>query len=161
MDHHQENGSAMSRALAIPEVLEDILLHLPPRDILRAQQISNFFQAVIRGSKLLQENIFLLPQQAAATRCTNGLIFDQTDALLQLDDQVTALSMLVAQPPQPRVTVRAISVEGHQPGVCRITNPAGVTLRDVRCQYSWWSDRTVPPLNVWLDLPVAWHEGSG
>jgi hypothetical protein len=84
-----------------------------------------------------------------------------TDALLQLDDQVTALSMLVAQPPQPRVTVRAISVEGHQPGVCRITNPAGVTLRDVRCQYSWWSDRTVPPLNVWLDLPVAWHEGSG
>jgi hypothetical protein len=83
-----------------------------------------------------------------------------TDALLQLDDQVTALSMLVAQPPQPRVTVRAISAEGHQPGVCRITNPAGVTLRDVRCQYSWWSDRTIPPLNVWLDLPVAWHEGS-
>jgi hypothetical protein len=179
----QENKSAVSAALAIPEILENVLRYLSSRDILRVQRTSQFFAAVIHGSKVIQEDLFLLPRRTHRPRRINHLIFDQksgpkhipapqarhgplrltvrlTDELLLLDDQATVLNMLIVQPAEVGVTARATSVKGHNPGVCRITNPHGVTLRDVRCQYSWWSDRAIRPENVWLNLPEDKSEGN-
>jgi hypothetical protein len=176
------SGSAIAAAFAIPEVLENVLRHLPPRDIFRAKRTSKFFEAVVQGSQLIQEDLFLRPR-IAGHRAINNLIFileddpvrveqdvvryrsDRTsvhgpfqlavrlaDVLLQLNNQAKVLDMLVVQPVVLKVTARAVSFNGCDPGRCRITNPAGVTLRDVVDQYSWWSDRNDLIKNVWLYL---------
>jgi hypothetical protein len=183
----QPAESAVSVAFAIPEVLENVLRHLPPRDVHRAKRTSKFFDAVVQGSQLIQEDLFLRPR-TAGPRCVNSLIFiledvptrvqqgivryksdsrfvygpfqlaiRLTDELFQLDYQSNALNMLVVQPVESKVTARAVSTKGHDPGRCRITNPAGVTLRDVFDQYSWWSDRTDLPKNIWVYISGPIH----
>jgi hypothetical protein len=178
MNH--STGSAASVAFAIPEILENVLRHLSNRDMLRAKRTSKFFDAVVEGSKLIQEDLFLQPR-STGPRCINDLIFifqdvnifaqgsvakrtsDQvfkhgpfqiavwlTDELFQLDDQAKVLNMLVTQPVVPVVTARAVSASGRDTGRCRITNPVGVTLRDIVDQHSWWSERTDLIKDVWV-----------
>ncbi|KAF1995172.1 hypothetical protein P154DRAFT_526545 [Amniculicola lignicola CBS 123094] len=50
--------STCSRVLNTPELLEAILLQLPERDILLAQQVSRTFQAAITSSPALQQALF-------------------------------------------------------------------------------------------------------
>lgn len=45
----------------IPELLENILLNLPIRDLLLAQRVNKTFQATILGSSKLQQALFLKP----------------------------------------------------------------------------------------------------
>lgn len=56
--------TAAQNALEITELLEGILVHLPPKDILLAQRVSKYWQAVIKGSRDLQQLLFLKPVDA-------------------------------------------------------------------------------------------------
>lgn len=50
-----------SRLFVIAELVEQILLHLPIHEFLRAQLVSRFFRDVIRDSRLIQQALFLQP----------------------------------------------------------------------------------------------------
>lgn len=56
---------AASTALAIPELLEAILLSLPTQDILFAQRVNTFFHATIRNSIHLRRELFFEPEPAS------------------------------------------------------------------------------------------------
>lgn len=62
-DEHftSETTSARSRAFGVTEVLENILLKLPIRDLLFAQGVSKQFQQVILDSITLQRALFFKP----------------------------------------------------------------------------------------------------
>ena len=51
--------TAESRIFAIPELLENFLLHLPERDLLLAQRVSRSFRDVTTASVQLQRKLFL------------------------------------------------------------------------------------------------------
>lgn len=53
--------------LASPELLEEILLSLPLRDLLLAQQISRSVQHLIQSSSRIQKALFLKPQVSSPT----------------------------------------------------------------------------------------------
>lgn len=57
----QSTNEARSRVFAIPELLEAILLNLPPRELLVVQQVSKQFQATINDSPKLQQALFFRP----------------------------------------------------------------------------------------------------
>lgn len=48
-----------SRTFAIPELLENILFHLPERDLLLAQRVNRSFRDVLNASVHLQRKLFL------------------------------------------------------------------------------------------------------
>ena len=50
--------TASSRVFAIPELLENILLHLPERDLLLAQRVNKTFRDVTTASVHLQRKLF-------------------------------------------------------------------------------------------------------
>ena len=53
--------------LSIPELLENILLRLPNRDLLLSQRMSHSFKNVVAGSMHLQRKLFFIPVRAAET----------------------------------------------------------------------------------------------
>ncbi|TKA73388.1 hypothetical protein B0A49_06801 [Cryomyces minteri] len=53
---------AAHHVLHIPELLEAILLHLPPQTLLLAQRVCRTFRAVIRASIHIQRALFFAPQ---------------------------------------------------------------------------------------------------
>lgn len=62
--------SAAGRVFAIPELLEEILLHLPFQNILvDAQRVDKTWQAVIKTSRKLQQALFFepIPREMAST----------------------------------------------------------------------------------------------
>ena len=59
-----------SRIFAIPELLENILLHLPERDLLLAQRVNRSFRDVITASVHLQRKLFL----TADMKSEDGLV---------------------------------------------------------------------------------------
>ncbi|KAF2754192.1 hypothetical protein EJ05DRAFT_479725 [Pseudovirgaria hyperparasitica] len=61
------SSSAASRVFAVAELLEQILLHLPQKDILTSQTITPSWLYTIKGSSKLQRRLFLLPQQPQNT----------------------------------------------------------------------------------------------
>lgn len=69
--------SATQNAIATPELLEAILLHLDIRTLLvDAQLVSTYFRQVITTSNALQKRLFLLPNDAGRvhpTRKDNGI----------------------------------------------------------------------------------------
>lgn len=62
------------RALAIPELLEQVLLNLPVKDILLAQRVNRGFKATIDGSKKLQQALFFSPEPASVSPTLNPLL---------------------------------------------------------------------------------------
>ena len=54
--------SASQKVFQVPELIEAILIHLPPRDLLLSQRISTHFLTTIRRSPTLQKLLFLLPE---------------------------------------------------------------------------------------------------
>lgn len=54
-------SSAASRVFAIPELLELILQHLPPRDLLLTQRAAQSFRSTTQGSIRLRRKLFLEP----------------------------------------------------------------------------------------------------
>ncbi|KAF2246175.1 hypothetical protein BU26DRAFT_63706 [Trematosphaeria pertusa] len=64
------NFSATSRAVATPELLELILSHLPPGDVLLAQRISKSWQTLISNSPTLQTLLYFRPPSLASTTLT-------------------------------------------------------------------------------------------
>jgi hypothetical protein len=52
---------ARIRVFDIPELVEAILVHLPPRDLLLSQRISRTFQTAIKSSPRLQQTLFFRP----------------------------------------------------------------------------------------------------
>ena len=60
----EEEASATTRTLHLPEILEQILIHLPSRDLLLAQRISRAFQLTISASPKLQRALFFSPDPA-------------------------------------------------------------------------------------------------
>ena len=61
---------ACAQALSVPELLELILLHLPPKDLLMSQRVDRYWQETIRNSASLQKALFLLPGEADDTHTT-------------------------------------------------------------------------------------------
>ena len=55
------NNAATLRTLHLPELLEQILLHLPQRDLLLAQRTCTAFHQTITASPKLQRALFLAP----------------------------------------------------------------------------------------------------
>jgi hypothetical protein len=55
--------SAQESVLALPELLESILLHLPLKDLLFAQKVSRQWQTVIATSPPIQQALFFAPGQ--------------------------------------------------------------------------------------------------
>ncbi|KAK5126712.1 hypothetical protein LTR85_009646 [Meristemomyces frigidus] len=53
--------SARERVFALPKVLERILLHLPLDDLLAVQLVCRHWQAIHRGSDLIQQALFRAP----------------------------------------------------------------------------------------------------
>lgn len=48
-----------------PELVESILSYLPMRDLLLVQRVSRLFASIIKSSKQLQRNLFLLADDEA------------------------------------------------------------------------------------------------
>jgi len=75
-------GTATHRAPSIVEILEQILLELPPKDIIQAQRINKHVASVIATSSKLQRTLFFTPNlptvhdQAAAPIRLNPLLSD-------------------------------------------------------------------------------------
>lgn len=63
--------ASYSKVLAIPELLETILLHLPARDLLLAQRTCKSFRDATKTSPLLQRKLFLTqePLLASGSNC--------------------------------------------------------------------------------------------
>jgi hypothetical protein len=58
---------AMQNTLSLPELLENIISHLPERDILcNAQRVSRHWEAIIDSSPTIQKKIWLQPLEQAA-----------------------------------------------------------------------------------------------
>ena len=55
--------SATTRALELPELLENILHHLPTKDLLLAQRVSKHWLHLIKGSKSLRQALFYEPEE--------------------------------------------------------------------------------------------------
>jgi hypothetical protein len=53
--------TAATRTFALPELLEQILLHLPQRDLLLAQRVSRPFHLTITSSPRIQRELFFAP----------------------------------------------------------------------------------------------------
>ena len=51
---------AASPVFAIPELLENILLHVPERDLLLAQRVNTFFRDITTTSSHLQRKLFFI-----------------------------------------------------------------------------------------------------
>ncbi|KAF2749804.1 hypothetical protein M011DRAFT_524452 [Sporormia fimetaria CBS 119925] len=68
--------SALTRVLSLPDLLEPILLCLPPRDLLLAQLISRHFHSLITNSPLIQPALFFrpAPSKPNTTPTTNPLL---------------------------------------------------------------------------------------
>ncbi|KAH8171843.1 hypothetical protein LIA77_08610 [Sarocladium implicatum] len=60
----QERPSAFADIWAIAVVAENILAHLPIKDLLLAQSVSSDWNELIKGSPRLQELLFMRPMQA-------------------------------------------------------------------------------------------------
>ena len=62
-----ENNGSASKAFAIPELLEAILLHLTTRDLLLSQRVAKNWKSTIEASRLLRQALFLdpIPAQTA------------------------------------------------------------------------------------------------
>ena len=56
-----ENNGSASKAFAIPELLEAILLHLTTRDLLLSQRVAKNWKSTISASRLLRQALFLEP----------------------------------------------------------------------------------------------------
>ena len=56
-----ENNGSASKAFAIPELLEAILLHLTTRDLLLSQRVAKTWKPTISASRLLRQALFLEP----------------------------------------------------------------------------------------------------
>ena len=67
--------SAMERTLAITELRENIISHLPPKDVLLAQRVSKTWQATIKGSLMLQRALGFVPNGSTDTS-SSGLHVD-------------------------------------------------------------------------------------
>ncbi len=85
--HSRDNCSevkevAVTRPLETVEILEIILLHLPIKDLLHAQEISRFFHGVVHGSSLIQRALFFEPV-ARAMHEQSDLAVRQRDAIRQ------------------------------------------------------------------------------
>lgn len=52
--------TAASPVFAIPELLENILLHVPERDLLLAQRVNTFFRDITTTSSHLQRKLFFI-----------------------------------------------------------------------------------------------------
>lgn len=53
---------------AVPEIAENILVHLPMKDLLLAQRVSSGWKQLITRSPVLQERLFFRPRQSDANR---------------------------------------------------------------------------------------------
>lgn len=51
----------VAKLYAVTELLEDILLHLPLKDLLLSQRVNKHFKATIDGSLKLQRALFFSP----------------------------------------------------------------------------------------------------
>lgn len=56
--------TAVKRVLGVAEVLEGILIHLPPEDVLVLQRVSTVWQAMIKGSLMLQRALYYTSTEA-------------------------------------------------------------------------------------------------
>ena len=54
--------------LTIPELLELILLYLPPKDLILSQRTSQAFRDTVVGSTRLQRALFLAPDESSSSR---------------------------------------------------------------------------------------------
>jgi hypothetical protein len=83
--------SAVQEAIAIPEISEHILKHLPYDDLLRARRINRHFATIIDTSPALQRNLYLSPLAASEEEeVTRNL----HPALAMLHTQSSAIYML-------------------------------------------------------------------
>jgi len=60
---------ASTRLLSTFELLEDIILYLPLRQILLSQRVNRAFSNVIKGSKPIQRALFLAPHNDQTIKC--------------------------------------------------------------------------------------------
>ena len=88
--------SASQNVFHVPELIEAILIHLPPRDLLLSQRISTHFLTTIRRSPTLQKLLFLLPESD-----------DADDASVILVDTTLPPSTITRLPPHWDTNVRA------------------------------------------------------
>lgn len=75
---------AALQIVAVVELLEQVLLQLPLKDLLRAQQVSKHFNSVITTSKELQRALFFVPDppthDTSGTARINPILSDPTFA---------------------------------------------------------------------------------
>ncbi|KAK5163620.1 uncharacterized protein LTR77_010569 [Saxophila tyrrhenica] len=96
---------ATARALNTPELLEDILLHLPLRDLLLSQRVSRTFHDVAAGSARIQKALFLQPASGETVYWdpTSPLVSDGCFRLESTDaETVVIANPFLAQFVRPR-----------------------------------------------------------
>lgn len=63
---------SVCKVLETTELLEAIMLHLPPIDLLESQRISKTFQAAVEGSIALKRALFMEPPAATSSDTTDN-----------------------------------------------------------------------------------------
>jgi hypothetical protein len=79
-----ERSTAVADAWALTEIAENILAHLPMKDLLLAQRVSTGWRELIRSSPVLQELLFMRQRQSAApqTFSSDGIPMREYNPLL-------------------------------------------------------------------------------
>ncbi|KAI0146163.1 hypothetical protein GGR57DRAFT_293855 [Xylariaceae sp. FL1272] len=81
---HRRRPLAVATAWAIPEIAENILAHLPMKDLLLAQGVSLSWRDLIRASPVLQMSLFMRPRhlEPAQNTSSNGVPIREINPLL-------------------------------------------------------------------------------
>lgn len=101
---------------AVTEIAENILAHLPMKDLLLAQRVSKAWQELITSSPALQELLFMRPRQSKATqnvlpdgmpaREFNPLLIEHMPMWFSLDEE--AYSQSVKDAPWAKTASRLV-----------------------------------------------------
>ncbi|KAK4956727.1 hypothetical protein LTR10_006255 [Elasticomyces elasticus] len=102
-----------ARALVIPEVLENILLGLPIKDLLFAQKVCTTWKQVMEGSPGIQRALFLLPGATTDVdlACIDDPMREGLDHVLQTKG--VALNQLLLTTTNLRLLRDKISLPGY------------------------------------------------
>ena len=136
--------SPANQVLAIPELLERILLHMPERDILLGQRVNTTWHDLTKSSSHLQRKLFYKADVCNVTpiydRKFNPLILKIKGYLqcviprpaVGTNDDISSSwnKMLLCRPPVSEVRLELIST----PLLRTVVNPKGVTFGDIRMQ---------------------------
>ncbi|KAK4614073.1 hypothetical protein CLAFUW4_09610 [Fulvia fulva] len=112
--------AATKATLSTTELLEQILLHLPLRSVLRVQLVSHSWHATIHTSIKLQQALFLRPIPAVKTTKQQRPMQTVT-----LNDPCASV---LATPTPSSLVNDILGLEGSAAGICTLSNPIPTAL---------------------------------